>query len=55
MIAQAIVENIPLLSIDEIFDAYTRGSYIEKDRHIEVISEEGTSLKVKEIENPNTD
>lgn len=39
---------------DEIFDAYTRGNYIEKDVHIEVISEEGTSLKVKQIENPET-
>lgn len=37
---------------DEIFDAYTRGGFIEKDVHVEVISEEGTSLKVKEIENP---
>ena len=37
---------------DKIYDAYTRGGFIEKDVHIEVISEEGTSLKVKESENP---
>ena len=33
----------------EIYDAYTRGNYIEKDTEIEVISDEGTSLKVKAI------
>jgi len=35
---------------DEIYDAVTRGEYIIKDEHIEVISEEGTSLLVKKIE-----
>jgi len=34
---------------DDIYDAFTRGNYIPKDAVIEVISEEGTSLKVKEI------
>ncbi|MEQ9231644.1 MAG: NfeD family protein, partial [Cyclobacteriaceae bacterium] len=34
---------------DEIFDAYTRGDYIAQDEKIEVISDEGTSLKVKKI------
>ena len=34
---------------DGIYDAFTRGNYIPKDAVIEVISEEGTSLKVKEI------
>lgn len=34
---------------NEIYDAYTRGSYIEQGAKIEVIGEEGTSLKVKEI------
>ncbi len=32
----------------EIYDAFARGNYIEKDVEIEVIAEEGTSLKVKE-------
>ncbi len=32
---------------DELYDAYTRGDYIEKDSEIIVTSEEGTSLKVK--------
>jgi membrane-bound serine protease (ClpP class) len=36
--------------IDEnILDASTRGDYIEKDSLIEVVGEEGTSLKVKSI------
>ncbi len=34
---------------DEIYDAYTRGEYIEKGQKIKVISEEGSSLKVKAI------
>ncbi|WP_420581239.1 NfeD family protein [Reichenbachiella sp.] len=34
---------------NEIYDAYTRGSYIDKGAKIEVIGEEGTSLKVKEV------
>lgn len=32
---------------DEIYDAYTRGEYIEKGEKIVVISQEGTSLKVR--------
>ena len=32
---------------DEIYDAYTRGEYIAQGEEIEVISDEGTSLKVK--------
>jgi membrane-bound serine protease (ClpP class) len=32
----------------EIYDAYTRGNYIEAGIEIEVISDEGTSLKVRE-------
>ena len=32
----------------EIYDAYTRGDYIDKDVEIIVTSEEGTSLKVKQ-------
>jgi len=34
---------------DEILDASTRGDYIEINKNIEVIGEEGTSLKVKAI------
>ena len=33
---------------DTIYDAYTRGNYIEEGIKIKVISDEGTSLKVKE-------
>lgn len=35
---------------EEILDASSRGSYIEQGSKIKVIAEEGTSLKVKEIE-----
>lgn len=34
---------------DEIFDAYSRGEFIEKGEKVKVISTEGTSLKVKKI------
>ena len=33
-----------------IYDAYTRGEYLKKDEKIIVISEEGTSLKVRSAE-----
>jgi membrane-bound serine protease (ClpP class) len=32
----------------DVYDAYTRGDYIEKDQKITVTSDEGTSLKVKQ-------
>ncbi|MEL7004303.1 MAG: NfeD family protein [Bacteroidota bacterium] len=35
---------------DEMYDAYTRGEYIGKGEKVIVISEEGTSLKVKKHE-----
>jgi membrane-bound serine protease (ClpP class) len=31
----------------KLYDAYTRGDYVEKGQSVEVISDEGTSLKVK--------
>ena len=34
----------------DVYDAFTRGNYIEKGSKIIVISDEGTSLKVKELE-----
>ena len=34
---------------DQIYDAYTRGNYIGENEKIEVISDEGTSLKVKQV------
>jgi len=34
----------------EIFDAYSRGDFIDQDEKIIVISTEGTSLKVKKYE-----
>ncbi len=33
----------------EIYDAYTRGDYIDPGVEVEVISEEGTSLKVRKV------
>lgn len=39
------------VSIDgDIYDAFTRGNYIDKGAQIIVVSDEGTSLKVKEAE-----
>lgn len=39
------------IMIDEnIYDAYTRGNYIEKGVEVVVIEESGTSLKVKEVD-----
>jgi membrane-bound serine protease (ClpP class) len=32
---------------DTIYDAYTRGEYVEQGQSVEVISDEGTTLKVK--------
>ncbi len=34
----------------EIYDAYTRGDYIEKDTKVKVVEESGTSLKVRKVE-----
>jgi membrane-bound serine protease (ClpP class) len=34
---------------DELYDAYTRGDFIEKGQKVRVISQEGSSLKVKAI------
>jgi membrane-bound serine protease (ClpP class) len=31
----------------KLYDAYTRGDFIEKGQPIEVISDEGSALKVK--------
>jgi membrane-bound serine protease (ClpP class) len=36
-----------ILIDDNLYDAYTRGDYIQKDEKVIVIGEEGTSLKVK--------
>jgi membrane-bound serine protease (ClpP class) len=34
---------------DNIYDAYTRGEFIEKGQQVEVVSDEGTSLRVKAV------
>lgn len=34
---------------DEVYDAYSRGEFIDKGENIKVISTEGTSLKVKKV------
>lgn len=38
-----------ILIDDEIYDAYTRGNYIDKGVEVIVVDEGGTSLKVKEV------
>jgi membrane-bound serine protease (ClpP class) len=49
-VAYTILRPSGKISIDgEIYDAYTRGNYVEKGTEVEVISDEGTSLKVKEV------
>jgi len=40
-----------ILIDDELYDAYTRGDYIGRGEKIIVVSDEGTSLRVKLIEN----
>ncbi|MEN7550238.1 NfeD family protein [Rapidithrix thailandica] len=35
---------------DELYDAYTRGNFIDKGENIVVVSQKGTSLKVKKAE-----
>ena len=47
-IVESILRPSGRVKIDgEIYDAYTRGEYLDKGEKIEVISAEGTSLKVK--------
>jgi len=49
-IAYTVLRPSGKILIDgELYDAFTRGNYIEKDTEVEVISDEGTSLKVKAI------
>lgn len=38
-----------ILIDDEVYDAYSRGEFIDKGERVKVISTEGTSLKVKKI------
>ena len=40
-----------ILIDDELYDAYTRGDYIGRGEKVIVVSDEGTSLRVKLIEN----
>lgn len=47
-VAQTVLRPGGKIMVDgEIYDAYTRGEYIEKGQEIEVIEEETTSLRVK--------
>ena len=47
-IAYTVLRPSGKIMIDnELYDAYTRGSFINKDEEVIVIGEEGTSLKVK--------
>ncbi|MGL1885088.1 MAG: nodulation protein NfeD [Reichenbachiella sp.] len=49
-VAYTVLRPSGKVMIDEVlYDAFTRGSYMEKDTKVEVIGEEGTSLKVKTI------
>lgn len=47
-IAQTVLRPSGKVLIDgQMYDAYTRGEFIEKNESVEVISDEGSSLKVK--------
>ncbi|HEX5169753.1 MAG TPA: NfeD family protein, partial [Cyclobacteriaceae bacterium] len=49
-IAYTVLRPSGKVMIDEqIYDAYTRGDYIDKDIEVEVVNDEGTSLQVKRI------
>jgi membrane-bound serine protease (ClpP class) len=49
-VSQSILRPSGKILIEgSLFDAYTRGEYIEKGEEIEVISEEGTTLMVRKI------
>jgi membrane-bound serine protease (ClpP class) len=49
-VAETVLRPSGKVSVDgKYYDAYTRGDYIEKGQRIEVISDEGTSLKVKNV------
>ncbi len=49
-IAKTVLRPSGKIEIEgEVYDAYTRGEYIEPNTTVEVISDEGTSLKVKEV------
>jgi membrane-bound serine protease (ClpP class) len=38
-----------ILVEDEVYDAYSRGEFIDRGEKVKIISAEGTSLKVKKI------
>ena len=49
-IVESVLRPSGRIKIDnEVYDAYTRGEYLNKGEKIEVIATEGTSLKVKKI------
>ena len=49
-VAYTVLRPSGKIMIDnELYDAYTRGSFINKDEEVIVIGEEGTSLKVKKV------
>jgi membrane-bound serine protease (ClpP class) len=50
-IAHTVLRPGGKIMIDEqIYDAFTRGDYVEKGEHVEVIGNEGITLKVKRVE-----
>jgi membrane-bound serine protease (ClpP class) len=47
-VAYTVLRPSGKIMIDNVlYDAYTRGEYIEKDTTVVVVSDEGTSLQVK--------
>jgi membrane-bound serine protease (ClpP class) len=49
-VAQTVLRPSGKIIIDgKLYDAYTRGDFIEKGQAVEVISDEGSALKVKQV------
>jgi membrane-bound serine protease (ClpP class) len=50
-VAETVLRPSGKVSIDgQLYDAFTRGDYVEKGQLVEVLSETGSSLQVKKIE-----
>ena len=50
-VAETVLRPSGKVSIEgQLYDAFTRGEYVEKGQYVEVLSETGSSLQVKPIE-----
>jgi membrane-bound serine protease (ClpP class) len=50
-VAETVLRPSGKILIDgQLYDAFTRGEYVERGQAVEVLSETGSSLQVKKIE-----